>query len=64
MDLVKIISHLRAEKGVLDEAIILLENLAQGGASGVRKKRTLETRRKMAIAQRKRWAAARKAPKA
>lgn len=75
MDLIKIISELRKERAVLDEALIHLEQFAraQGRKRGrppaflakkpaaKRKPFSEATKRKMAAAQKRRWAAARNA---
>jgi hypothetical protein len=79
MDLIKIISELRREKAAVEDALVYLEQLAraQGRRRGRppayltrritgetrRKPFSDETRRKMAAAQRRRWAAYRKAHK-
>jgi hypothetical protein len=69
MNITKILADLRAEMAAIDEALIVLERLAQGRAGATRvglppgyKRRPFseETRKKMAIAQRRRWAAYRK----
>jgi len=60
MDVVKILGELRAYKEQLEEAIATLEHLARNRSSDGRKPRSvrsLATRRRMALAQRKRWAA-------
>ena len=73
MDVIKIIAELRKERAALDEALIHLEEFArtQGrrrgrppaflAAAWSRKRRSFSesTKRKMAAAQKKRWAAAR-----
>ena len=86
MDVLKMITELRAERSAIEEAIIVLERMAQshGGKrrgrppawlkaaasspadSGDAPKRVVSeaTRRKMAVAQRKRRAAMKKAEKA
>lgn len=78
MDLTKIISELRKEKAAVEEALVYLEQLAraqgkrrgrppaylsQSPAKSKRKPFSAETKKKMAAAQRKRWAAIRKAKK-
>ena len=63
MDLVKMIGQLRNERDFLNEAIMILENLVTGQGTGRGRRRSLETRKKMAEAQRRRWATARKAKK-
>jgi len=72
MDLIKIISELRKERAVLDAAIAHMEQFARaqsgdgivGKISGRKRKPFTEvTRKKMAAAQKKRWAAARAAAK-
>jgi hypothetical protein len=76
MDLIKIIAELRSEKQAVEDALVYLEHLArtQGkrrgrppsyltGRLGIPRKRkpfSEATKRKMAAAQRKRWAAYRK----
>ena len=71
MNLTKMIAELREQKQALEETMIMLERLArsQGKRRGrppltgsTRKRRpfSAETRKKMAAAQRKRWAAIRK----
>jgi len=69
MDVAKVLSDLRAYKAQLDEAIAVFDRLAhQRGKRGrpiglVSKRRAVsaEARQRMAVAQRKRWAAARRA---
>lgn len=70
MDLNKIIAELRRERAALNEALLHLEYFAQaqaGEPSGdrpcarKRKPFSLETRRKMALAQKRRWALAKAA---
>ena len=76
MDLIKIIAELRKERAVLDDALVHLEQFArtQGRRRGrppaflaatpaKRKPFSQATKRKMAAAQKKRWAAARAAAK-
>lgn len=71
MDLIKIISELRKERAALDEALVHLEQFARtqgrrrgrppailAAAPAKRKPFSEATRRKMAAAQKKRWAAA------
>jgi hypothetical protein len=73
MDLIKIIAELRKERAALDEALVNLEQfartqgrrrgrppafLATAGATN-RKPFSEATKRKMAMGQKKRWAAAR-----
>jgi hypothetical protein len=82
MDILRMIAELRAEREVIDEALITLERLARdrgkrrgrpptwmsamrgaaGQEDGQTRSRTLspETRKRMAEAQRRRWAAYRK----
>ena len=75
MNLPKMIAELRAHKQALEETMILLERLArsqgkrrgrpplflsQTGAPRKRRPFSAETRKKMAAAQRRRWAAIRK----
>jgi hypothetical protein len=74
MNLTKMIAELREQKRALEETMIMLERLArsQGKRRGrpplflsrapARKRRpfSAETRKKMAAAQRRRWAAIRK----
>jgi len=85
MDLTQMLSELRSQKAHIEEAILVLQRLAAGGAkrrgrppkwmasaeepSGVasmpvrkRKPFSATTRKKMAEAQRKRWAAVRAKP--
>ncbi len=71
MDILKLIADLRVYRGQLEEAIEALSTLARkrgqlrgrppGGGSEKAQKRSPETRRRMAEAQKKRWAAYRKA---
>jgi hypothetical protein len=69
MDVAKVLSDLRAYKAQLDEAIAIFDRLAhqrgkRGRPIGVPAKRrpvSPEARERMAAAQSKRWAAARKA---
>jgi hypothetical protein len=69
MDLNKIIAELRKERAALNEALLHLEyfaqpqELASGDGAGTRKRKPFsqETRRKMALAQKKRWARAKAA---
>jgi hypothetical protein len=89
MDIMKMLAELRSERDQIDEAILVMENLARGQGKRrgrppkwmtearaesqgqdpadpekpVRKKRNVspEARRRMAEAQRKRWAAAKAA---
>jgi hypothetical protein len=77
MDIQKMIAELRSEKASVEEALVMLEQLARaqgkrrgrppaylsktGGAK--RKPFSEETKKKMAASQRKRWAAYRKAQK-
>ena len=61
MDVAKLLEELRAYKERLDEAIVSLERLAQGrGAAPKTRSFSPQTRKKMAQAQRKRWAQTRK----
>ena len=76
MNLTKMIAELREQKQALEETMIMLERLARSQGTrrgrpplfltktaGVPRKRrpfSAETRKKMAAAQRKRWAAIRK----
>ncbi|MBZ5601969.1 MAG: hypothetical protein LAO79_06660 [Acidobacteriia bacterium] len=83
MDLLKMIAELRAEKAAIDDAVIVLERLAQthgrrrgrppvwlsvvrNSGNDVKPSRVFsnETRKRMAEAQKKRWAAYRKAQQA
>ena len=80
MDLIKIISELRKERQAVEDALVYLENLARtqgkrrgrppaylsrkAAENGAKRKFSDETRKKMAAAQKKRWAAVRKAKKA
>jgi hypothetical protein len=71
MDITKMIAELRDELVVIDSAILALEQVALGGrkrrgrppkwmsqaAAPAKYVRSPETRRRMAAAQRKRWAA-------
>jgi hypothetical protein len=76
MDILKMIAELRAEKAAIENSLIVLERLARGqgkrrgrpplymtGPTSARKRRPFseETKRKMAAAQRRRWAAYRQA---
>jgi hypothetical protein len=69
MDVAKVLADLRAYKAQLDEAIAIFDRLAhqrgkRGRPVGVPSKRrpvSAEARERMAAAQRKRWAATRKA---
>jgi hypothetical protein len=69
MDVAKVLLDLRAYKAQLDEAIAIVDRLAhqrgkRGRPIGVSSKRrpvSAEARERMAAAQKKRWAAARKA---
>ena len=69
MDVAKVLTDLRAYKVQLDEAIAIFDRLAhqrgkRGRPIGLPSKRrpvSAEARERMAVAQRKRWAAARKA---
>jgi hypothetical protein len=82
MDILKMISELRAERENIEQAIIALERVARSGgkrrgrppkwmtdgvptATKAEEKRkrvfSAKTKRKMALAQKRRWAAARKA---
>jgi hypothetical protein len=83
MDILRMLSDLRAEREQIEEAILALERLARGqgkrrgrppkwlsavsplgeSSDGAVKKRVFsaETRRKMAAAQKRRWAARKKA---
>ena len=66
MNLDKMIAQLRAELAAVQQAITVLEQLTPGHeAEGPRTRRPFspETRKKMALAQRKRWAAHRKEKK-
>ena len=58
MDVVKLLAELKAYKAGLDEAIAALERLAgdRGGAGKAKRAFSEATRKKMAQAQRKRWA--------
>jgi hypothetical protein len=68
MDVAKVLSDLRVYKAQLDEAIAIFDRLAhqrgkRGRPLGVRSGRrpvSPEARQRMAAAQRKRWATARK----
>ena len=87
MNIIHMLSELRAERQQLDEAILVLERLATSGGKRrgrppkwmasaqstghpslmVKRRRkpfSLASRKKMAAAQQKRWAAVRKAAKA
>jgi len=79
MDVTKMLLELRADRELVDEAILALQRLAQGrgkrrgrppkwlynsplAAQGTGRRRfSAETRRRMAEAQKKRWAAQRAA---
>ena len=69
MDVAKVLTDLRAYKAQLDEAIAIFDRLAHQrgkrgrpiGAPSTRRPVSAEARERMAAAQRKRWAAARKA---
>ena len=69
MDVAKVLTDLRAYKTQLDEAIAIFDRLAhqrgkRGRPIGTPSKRrpvSAEARQRMAAAQRKRWAATRKA---
>ena len=69
MDVAKVLADLRAYKAQLDEAIAIFDRLAHQrgkrgrpiGAPSKRRAVSAEARQRMAAAQRKRWAAARKA---
>ena len=61
MNVNKMIDQLRAELVAIQQALTVLENLSGGQGSGRKRKPfSAETRRKMALSQRKRWAAFRK----
>ena len=68
MDVAKVLADLRAYKVQLDEAIAIFDRLAHNrgkrgrpiGIRSVRRPVSPEARKRMAAAQRKRWAAARK----
>jgi hypothetical protein len=75
MNLIKMIAELREQKRALEETMMILERLArsqgkrrgrpplflsEAGKTRKRKPFSSETRKKMADAQRKRWAAYRK----
>jgi len=85
MDVLKMISELRAERAAIEEALVVLERIARnrggrrgrppawmsmirGGVTSSPSKATrafsAETRKKMAEAQKKRWAAYRKSQQA
>src|SRR5712691_675031 len=70
MDIIKILGELRSEKTAVDEAILVLERLMGGHAGKARRGRppgskrrpfSAETKARMAIAQRRRWAIAMRA---
>ena len=74
MNIIKILAELRAELAAIDEALAVLEPLAgvrtstkraARGPAPVRKRRPFseETKKKMALAQKRRWAAYRKGKK-
>jgi hypothetical protein len=78
MDVLKMIAELRSEKAAIEETIILLERIAGSRGkrrgrppsfmtrqTGFRQRKPFseETRKRMAAAQSKRWAAYRKAQK-
>jgi hypothetical protein len=68
MDVAKVLTDLRAYKAQLDEAIAIFDRLAHQrgkrgrpiGTPSTRRPVSAEARERMATAQRKRWAAARK----
>jgi hypothetical protein len=73
MDIIKILAELRAEKAAIDETIVVLERLlgdravktARGVPAGAKRRPfSAETKKRMAVAQKKRWAAYRKTKKA
>jgi len=61
MHIEKMLDQLRAELAAIRQAVTILENLS-GDHRGGRKRKpfSAETRRKMALSQRKRWAAYKK----
>jgi hypothetical protein len=69
MDVDKVLSDLRVYKAQLDEAIAIFDRLAHQrgkrgrpiGVASTRRPVSAEARQRMAAAQRKRWAAGRKA---
>ena len=63
MNLHEMIAQLRTEQAAVDEAIAILEHIAGTQAGASLGRRSLETRKKMAAAQRKRWAAVRRGKK-
>jgi len=73
MNITQILAELRAEMAAIDETIVVLERLVggrhlkvAGGKATVSKRRPFspETKKRMALAQKKRWAAYRKNKKA
>ena len=63
MDVFKMIADLKADRAVVEEAIAALERISGKRGNPTKGRRSLETRMKMAEAQRKRWAAFRKKKK-
>ena len=77
MEISKILSELHAEMAAIDEALVVLERLAGGRVrprtkgpaqprpvGAKRKPFSAETRKRMALAQKRRWASVRKSQKA
>jgi hypothetical protein len=73
MNITKILVELRAEMAAIDEAVVVLERLlggrslkaAKGSTTGSKRRPfSAETKKRMALAQKKRWAKFRKTKKA
>lgn len=60
MNVTKLIEDLKLYKSQLDETISVLERLAHGRGATPARKMSAATKKKMADAQKKRWAAYRK----
>jgi hypothetical protein len=61
MNIQKMIEQLRAELTAIQRALMVLENLSGGRVGRAKRKPfSVETRRRMAASQRKRWAAYRR----
>jgi hypothetical protein len=63
MDVAKLIAELKEYKSQIDDAIAVLERLANGRVGAKARIVSPETKRKMALAQRKRWSKYRKTKK-
>jgi len=63
MDVAKLVAELKEYKSQIDEAVVVLERLADGRTGTKSRTVSPETKRKMAQAQRKRWSKYRKAKK-